>query len=254
RYIGRTSGRIAFDYNGPSSPAILNVFGQGLGGLVSVANDSGYAGDHKNIPMILEKVPVSSLQSEATNFSARIAYDRTVLYPSSGSIQHGARFDTVTVNGSIGSDSILSNLPFIAMLGESTTSPMNLVDFAWLDGAGQPADFDVETSSGTFYLLGICPAGGTRLYNPDGQVSMAHVNPNPANGIIHIEIQTTETGRTQLYFMNLLGMRVATISDGELKPGSHSFDFNSRTLSAGSYFLTLVTPTVQRIERVDVEK
>jgi hypothetical protein len=47
---------------------------------------------------------------------------------------------------------------------------------------------------------------------------------------------------------------VATLSDGELKPGSHTFDFNSSGLAAGSYFLTLVTPTVRRIERVDVEK
>jgi hypothetical protein len=58
------------------------------------------------------------------------------------------------------------------------------VGFTWLDGAGLPAQIDVATDSGTFYLLGICPAGGTRLYNPDGQVSMAHVNPNPASGII----------------------------------------------------------------------
>ena len=252
--IGRTSGRIGFVYNGPSSPAILNVFGQGLGGLVSIKDDSGYAGDHKNIPMILEKVPVTSVQSAATNFSARIAYDKTVLYSSAGSVQHGARFDTITVSGSIGSDSILANLPFVAMLGESTTSPMNIVEFNWLDGAGQPADFDAETESGTFHLLGICPAGGTRLYNPDGQVSMTHINPNPSSGIIHIEIQTTETGRTQLALVNVLGQQVVTISDGELKPGLHSFDLNTHDLSAGSYFLTLTTPTVRRVERVDVEK
>ncbi|MDP4230733.1 MAG: SBBP repeat-containing protein, partial [Bacteroidota bacterium] len=113
KFIGRTSGRIGFEYGG-NSPAILTVFGQGLGGLVSIFDDSGYAGDHKHIPMILGKVPVTSVQSEATNFSARIAYDRTVLYPSSGSVQHGARFDTVTVSGSIGGDSILANLPFTA--------------------------------------------------------------------------------------------------------------------------------------------
>jgi hypothetical protein len=83
---------------------------------------------------------------------------------------------------------------------------------------------------------------------------MAHVNPNPANGIIHIEIQTTEIGRTQLYVMNLLGQKIATISDGELKPGAHSFDFNSGSLAAGSYFLTFATATVRRIERVDLEK
>ena len=254
KYIGRTSGRIGFVYNGPSSPAILNVFGQGLGGLVSIADDSGYAGDHKNISMILGKVPVTSVQSAATNFSARIAYDRTVLYPSSGSVQHGARFDTVTVNGSIGSDSILADLPFVAMLGESMTSPMNLVDFAWLDGAGQPADFDAETSSGTFYMLGICPAGGTRLFNPDGQVSTAHINPNPASGTAHIEIETIEKGRTQLTVMNLLGQKVATIWDGELEPGQHSFEFKTNDLASGSYFFTLTTPTVRTMQRLDVAK
>ncbi|MFI5263230.1 MAG: SBBP repeat-containing protein [Candidatus Kapaibacterium sp.] len=253
KYIGRTSGRIGFEYGG-NSPAILTVFGQGLGGQVTIFNDSGFAGDHKNIPMILEKVPVSSIQSEATNFSARIAYDRTVLYPSTGSVQRGERFDTVTVSGAIGSDSILMNLPFVALLGEATSSPMNIIDFTWLDGTGQPADYDVETESGIFYMLGICPAGGTRLYNPDGQISMAHINPNPANGIIHIEITTTETGRTQLLLMNLLGQKVATISDGELVPGMHTFDFDSHALTSGSYFLTLTTPTVRRMERVDLQK
>lgn len=253
KFIGRTSGRIGFDY-GANSPAILTVFGQGLGGLVRIPDDSGYAGDHKNIPMILEKVPVTSVQSVATNFQARVAYDKTVLCPSAGSIQHGNRFDTLTISSSLGASDTLALIPFIAMLGQSKTSPMNIVDFAWLDGAGQPADYDNETESGTFYLLGICPAGGARLFNPDGQISMAHINPNPANGIIHIDIQTTEIGTTRLELMNLLGQTIATIADGDLKPGNHSFDFNSHDLSGGSYFLVMQTPTVRKLQRIDIAK
>jgi WD40 repeat protein len=257
RYIGRTSGRVAFAYNGPSTPAILNVYGQGIGGLVVINNDSGYAGDHKQIPMIVQNVPLASVQSIATNFSARVAYDKTMLYPSSGSVQPGNRFDTVTITGTLpqnpDASGTLSLLPFTAMLGEATTSPMNLVDFSWLDGAGNPADFDAETQSGTFTLLGICPAGGTRLYDPNGQVTMAYT-PNPTSGNIHIDIQTLEVGRTQLAVMNLLGAKVANISDGELKPGAHTFDFNTKDLSAGSYFILLQTPTIRRLERIDVQK
>jgi hypothetical protein len=89
---------------------------------------------------------------------------------------------------------------------------------------------------------------------PVEQMITVHINPNPANGIIHIEIQTIETGRMRLELMNLLGMKVVSISDGELKPGLHSFDLNTHDLSAGSYFLTLATPTVRRMERVDIEK
>ena len=53
---------------------------------------------------------------------------------------------------------------------------------------------------------------------------------------------------------DLLGQKVATISDGELRPGSHAFDFDSHNLSAGSYFLLMQTPTVRRMERVDLQK
>jgi hypothetical protein len=83
---------------------------------------------------------------------------------------------------------------------------------------------------------------------------MAHISPNPANGIIRIDIQTTETGRTQLELLNLLGEKIAMISDGELKPGIHSFWFNTRNVAAATYFLRLTTPTVVRLQRIDIQK
>jgi hypothetical protein len=253
KYIGRATGRISFDY-GAANPAILSLFGQGLGGLVLIKDDSGYAGDKRNIPLVLQNVPASSVQSSITNYSARITYNRTDLYSSGGLIQSGNLYDTVTMKGSLQPDNSLGSVPFTVLLGENIKSPLNIVDFSWLDDSGQPLDFDVDTKSGTFTLLGICPAGGNRLYDPNGQVSMAHVTPNPSNGMIHIDIQTTESGRTQLAVMNLLGVQVAVISDGELKTGMHSFDFNTNGLAAGSYFLLLQTPTVRRLERIDVEK
>ena len=83
---------------------------------------------------------------------------------------------------------------------------------------------------------------------------MAQIKPNPANGIIHIDIQTSEVGRTELDIMNLLGQKIATISDGKLKPGAHSFDFDTKDVSAGAYFLLMQTPTIRKLERIDVEK
>jgi hypothetical protein len=98
---------------------------------------------------------------------------------------------------------------------------------------------------------------GTSHFNsvvPSTNTNNLKLFPNPSNGIIHIDLQTTELGRTQLGVMNLLGQKVATISDGELNPGTHSFDFNTGNLSTGSYFLLLQTPGVRKLERVDVEK
>ncbi|HYM20162.1 MAG TPA: SBBP repeat-containing protein [Candidatus Kapabacteria bacterium] len=223
--------------------------------LVSISDDSGYPGDHKNIPIILKNVPISSVQSLATSFSARIAYDNSLLDANGGIIQKGNSFDTVTIHGSLAASDTIGFFPVTVMLGQSTTSPLNIVDFNWLDGAGNPVDYDAETESGTFTLLYECSDSTIRNFLLKEQMpSITSITPNPSNGIIHIEIKTTETGRTRLELLNLLGMNVAVISDGELKPGSHSFNFNSQYLSGGSYFLTMTTPTVRRIERVDIEK
>ncbi len=255
KYIGRTSGRIGFGYNGPSTPAIMNVYGQGLGGLVSMADYSGYPGEHKYIPMILEKVPVSSVQSLATNFSARIAYDNSVLSPDSGVVQKGNRFDTVNVAGSLKTSDTLIFIPFTALLGERTFSPLNIVDFNWLDGTGNPVDYDVDTKSGTFTVSNGCGDSLLRNFMLTGKMAaITSISPNPSKSITHIEIQTTEKGRTQLEVMNLLGLKVATIWDSELQTGSHSFDFKTSDLPSGSYFVVMTTPSVRRIERIDVAK
>jgi hypothetical protein len=254
KFIGRTSGRIGFDYNGPGSPAVLNLFGQGLGGLVRMLDDSAYSGQHRDVPLILEKVPVSSVQSVATNFKARVLYDKTVLYPTDNTIEQGVRYDTVTLTGSLGIDEVIARIPFIAMLGMSQISPMSIVDFQWLDASGNPADFDVETESGTFKVLDICDQGGKRLYDPDGKVVMSSIVPNPTSNSAHIEIQTIEKGRTELTVTNLLGQTVATLFDGEIEPGIHDFQLSTTNLSAGSYFLTLRTPTVRKIQRLDIAK
>ncbi|HET9135913.1 MAG TPA: choice-of-anchor D domain-containing protein [Candidatus Kapabacteria bacterium] len=254
KFIGRTSGRIGFDYNGLGSPAVLNLFGQGLGGLVRMLDDSAYSGEHREVPMVLEKVPVSSVQSVATTFRARVLYDKTILYPTDNTITQGLRYDTVTITGSLGTDDVIARIPFVAMLGMSEISPMSIVDFEWLDASGNPADFDVETESGTFKILNICDQGGKRLYDPDGKVSMSSIVPNPTSNTARIEIQTIEKGRTQLTVTNILGQTVTTLFDGEIEPGTHDFTLSTSGLSAGSYFLTLRTPTVRKIQRLDIAK
>jgi hypothetical protein len=131
---------------------------------------------------------------------------------------------------------------------------MDLVEFVWLDAQGQPANYDVQTESGTFKLLGVCEEGGKRLFNPDGQVAIVSVSPNPASGSIQVEIRTIEAGRTQLAVMDVLGRAVATLYDGEIGSGLHTLDLNISGVAAGSYYLQLATPTVHRLVRVDIAR
>ena len=193
--------------------------------------------------------------SIATNFSARIAYDNSVLSPNSGVIQHGNLFDTVSVTGSLNTSDTIGFLSATALLGVRTISPLNIVEFHWLDGAGNPVDYDADTKSGTFMVLSSCGDSILRNFMITGDMTPSiSVNPNPSNGIIHIEIRTTQAGRTQVELLNLLGEKVATISDGELKPGVHDFDYDPRDRSAGSYFMVLTTPSARKMARVDLQK
>src|SRR5690606_23598532 len=84
--IGRTSGRIAFDFDDIGSPAILHLFGHGIGGLVWIDDDSAFAGEHRDIPLRLRNLKSASIHTTAVDFRARIAYEPTILLPSSGDV------------------------------------------------------------------------------------------------------------------------------------------------------------------------
>ncbi|MFI5262932.1 MAG: choice-of-anchor D domain-containing protein [Candidatus Kapaibacterium sp.] len=247
RLIGRTSGRIGFTNNGTNSPAIINLFGQGIGGLLRIPNDSGYGGDHKNLPLILENEPLASVQTVATNFRARIAYNKIVLNASGGNVQAGNTFDTLTITNSLGSSDTLAMIPFLALPGTTATSPVRIVDFVWLNGAGQPSNHDVETESGIFHLL-----GAVKPQEYDWASDIVEIYPNPTSGTFHFEVTSAENVSTQIALVNILGQRVALIYDGDLSRGAHEFDFATHNLPTGSYFLTLKTPSVLKMRKVDV--
>ncbi len=251
---GMTHGSIGFEYNGVGSPAVLELSGVGLGGLVKIADDSAYPGEKRNIAVELLGVPSSSLQSLATGFRARIAYNATVLAPFGGNVARGSGVDTVTVEGNLGTDNSLTSVPFLAALGNAEVSSMDLVESVWLDAQGQPANYDVETESGTFKVLGVCEEGGKRLFNPEGQVTITRISPNPASESVQVEIETIEAGRTQVVVMDVLGRTVATLYDGEIASGSHKLNLNTSQIAAGSYYVSLVTPTVKKFARVDIAR
>jgi hypothetical protein len=71
---------------------------------------------------------------------------------------------------------------------------------------------------------------------------------------MQVEIETIEAGRTQVVVMDVLGRTIATLYDGEIGSGAHKLTLNTSKIAAGSYYLSLVTPTVKRFARVDVAR
>ena len=63
-----------------------------------------------------------------------------------------------------------------------------------------------------------------------------------------------EKGRTQVVVMDVLGREIARLYDGEIESGAHTLSLNTSGIAAGSYYLSLVTPTVRRFARVDIAR
>ncbi|MEP7220001.1 MAG: T9SS type A sorting domain-containing protein, partial [Bacteroidota bacterium] len=181
-------------------------------------------------------------------FRARIRYDHTALLPASGNISAGKHYDTMAVTGSLTVDGMLAHLPFAVMPGNDALSTIDIVGFEWLNGRGEPVAYDVETAGGIFHRMGV-----ESLFNPADGVEL-HVFPNPTSNGAEIAIDLIETGHTRVTVINVLGQDVATLFDGDLVPGGTIIPFPTRGLAPGSYYVMLSTPTIRRVERVEILK
>jgi hypothetical protein len=244
-YGGRTSGQLGFEYSGVGSPAIAQLFGTGIGGLVTVTNDSAFAGEHRVLKLIMSKVKPEGIASIAPNYEAKIRFQNTILSPEDRthlSISNDSAF--FTVSGTLGTTVELAQIPMIAGLGSVEETSVDIVDIALKDNLGNRIDYDFETQSGTFKLLGICREGGNRLVNPNSHAGMLKVAPNPTDGTITVEFSLTEKGNTELCIYNILGEKVKTIFSENVNDFSkRKINCGVQNLSSGQYMILFRTPT-----------
>jgi hypothetical protein len=78
--------------------------------------------------------------------------------------------------------------------------------------------------------------------------------PNPFNPSTNIEFYMPQAGELSLEVFNLLGQKVATITNGFYAAGTHSMQFNASTLSSGVYVLMLRSSTQVRSRKFTLIK
>ena len=242
KFGGRTSGRIGFEYNGTGSPAIAQLFGTGIGGLVYVPNDSGYAGDRKSIRLVLSNVKPEGIASLASKFKATLRLQNNLLAPIDGSttsIVNDSMF--ITVSGTIGSTSELTQIPIIVGLGAVEYTYIDIVDFRLEENNGNPVEYNFETSSGLFTLLGICREGGSRLVFDNSVPYLLMVTPNPSEGNVEVDVNVIEEGISTLKIFNATGVLLEEHQFTTI--GNQKIELNTKNYSNGLYFITLQTPT-----------
>jgi hypothetical protein len=252
---GRTSGTLEFHYNGLGSPAIIQLFGEGITvsarGAIKTNNISGYAGEEIEIPIQLIS-QVNIAQSGITSIDMELSFNPTLLSPIGYSVE--------IINDTLGKIS-MKNIPIIAESGKTLHTIRCIVglgnaeqcslDLSNLTLYGGTANINIV--NGKFTLLGICEEGGTRLINPGKATSLMRIHPNPSKGIMSVDLELIEQGLTKVRIMDMQGN---VMVERELIDaiGSTTVLFDMEKYGAGVYYIEVRTPTIIRKEKIMIEK
>lgn len=101
----------------------------------------------------------------------------------------------------------------------------------------------LEVSDGCF-CINVCNQGGPRLVNPERQALMKMESPNPANDFLKLELELIEKGATELYLIDMLGRKAATLMSKNIAiPGKETVNYSLYNIHSGMYNLVLKTPS-----------
>lgn len=255
-YGGRTTGRIGFEYNGTGSPAEVILYGEGIGGLVYIADDSASPGESRNLLLILGKVKPEGIAAVASRFKAKIRFEGSVLCPTVN-VNKAYVNDSliIDIEGVIGNTQYLCQLPVVAALGRVQETSLDIIDFSLIDKDNNPIDYNFDYQSGIFKILGICHEGGARLVNPDTKAELMLIKPNPANENIELEFSLSEKGFTEIALYNIFGEKVCTLFSEDVSFfGKRSNTVSTKDLGTGLYIMILKTPTFSQSKEVLIVK
>lgn len=251
-YGGRTSGQLGFEYKGVGSPAKVQLFGTGVGGAVSITTDSAYPGEKRVLKLILSKIKPEGIAQIAPYFEATVRFQNTIITPTNYNSSWTIKYDSVYIylSGNVASNVELAEIPVTAGLGTTEETSIDIMSFVFKDISGNPIEYDVETQSGSFKLLGICDQGGKRLFYSTGKAEILSIIPNPADDEITLTINTIEEGETYLYIFNAIGMEVYKNIINTQETGKKEIKLNTSGLANGVYFIKFQTSTINEFHKL----
>lgn len=80
------------------------------------------------------------------------------------------------------------------------------------------------------------------MLSEDGRVLLKIGKQDPKTGILKIEFNVAEKGRSRLFVADILGGLALSLIDDELDAGAYSIQIEPSQLSSGMYMCVLQTP------------
>ena len=254
--IGRTSGMLFINYAGQTKPAEVQLYGQAIGGLVRIDNDSAYIGEKKKIKLRLMNNIIPIQSATVLPFRAKIKYSPTILTitDSRGIKSVNGNYEICDIKGTwntTNDNNLIAEFDYTAGLGKSITSYILLDDFYWLDSEGKDIKTEVEKIDGKFNLLGISNPNDTLKVNSN--IGIQSISPNPAKDKISIIAKITETG-TKIKILDLAGKVINVIDCAVDKAKAQEFSIDLSAITNGIYFIEFRSTTFSQVEKVVVAK
>jgi hypothetical protein len=143
--------------------------------------------------------------------------------------------------------------PSKAFLGRVETTEMVIDSASFYSEDGEDINLFVDYENGFFTLGDICEDGGDRLVDASYRTAIAGVFPQPATDLMTVSVLLIETGQSVLEIADISGNVISeTILDTGGAPGLLNETIDVSVLAAGSYFITLRTPTYSETKSFSV--
>lgn len=243
--LGKVMTLLEYGFDRSGSPKVIRVMGEGIcaGGADSVTAKpdkvTALPGDTISVAVKLQ-YPTGSIQSSTRPYRMELDYDTTVLKLLT---PLPLKYDT-----RLTSADTIQFFKFLVLLGMDDTAKVHIKKFDWgIYCAQSPAMLDAEIP------IGICRAGGDRLFNPNAAALQANVSPNPPQEKSTITFNTPEKGITSVEVFSHLGKKVMTLLNGKIEAGTYSLEIPVAALPIGTYFVTVRTPTQQKTLIVPIQ-
>jgi hypothetical protein len=209
-------------------------------------------GDVIEIPLYLKDM-VNMTQSGASYIDTEIEFNSSVLLPLNypgTDISEG--MNTISLNGlpiTPDDNGEIARIQFQTALGNSDYTDLVLKNY-YIDASM----VKIIAEDGQVNLTGICEAGGKRLVNPEGEIAILSISPQPAAENIEIKYQISEKGANEIAIVDLMGREIFNEQVNSEDPGKEKMNINLANIPTGMYYLVLKTPSLHKYKKIMIVK
>lgn len=265
--LGNQNSTAIFKFEGNNSPIKVPMIGNGITSTIDTATIKlspikGKPGDYVNLDINLIKNSDQPFKNSFTGFKTFLKFNSTLLQPVSGfknSVINGnertielelkipeKKLNQIQTNEEI----LIGSVRFKVALGNDSISQIKIENT-------QPIGYSkvlINESSTIFKLDGFCKEGEIRLFNDSGKLYLNQNYPNPSENNTIIKYEIIEKGKTSLRIYDNSGKIIKVVFDEAKPTGAYEYNLDTSTLTAGTYFYILNTPTQELIRRLEVRR